>query len=61
MPPLPTMNDSDIRACFEQYYPMVYRTAILLPGTAQAAEDAAQEIFLQVYRIATPTTLSGPH
>jgi RNA polymerase sigma-70 factor, ECF subfamily len=50
MPPSPLTNDSDFRACFDQYYPLVYKTALLLLDSAQEAEDAAQEIFLQVYR-----------
>lgn len=49
--PTPSLKtDSGFRACFEQYYPMVYRTALLLLETADDAEDAAQEIFLRVYR-----------
>jgi RNA polymerase sigma factor (sigma-70 family) len=50
MPPFPLTKDSDFRACFDQYYPLVYKTALLLLDSAQEAADAAQEIFVQVYR-----------
>lgn len=35
---------------FEQYKNLVYKTAYLMLGEATEAEDALQEIFLQVYR-----------
>ncbi len=35
---------------FHQYKNLVYRTAYLLLGDAQAAEDALQEVFVKVYR-----------
>jgi RNA polymerase sigma-70 factor (ECF subfamily) len=35
---------------FHQYKTLVYRTAYLLLGDAQAAEDALQEVFVKVYR-----------
>jgi len=37
-------------ALFRQYANLVYKTAYLLLGDAQAAEDALQEVFLKVYR-----------
>jgi RNA polymerase sigma-70 factor (ECF subfamily) len=52
MSPTPLSPDADgvFAACFQQYYPLVYKTSFLLLDTAQDAEDAVQEIFLQVYR-----------
>lgn len=35
---------------FEQYKNLVYRTAVLMLGDADEADDALQEVFLQVYR-----------
>jgi RNA polymerase sigma-70 factor (ECF subfamily) len=35
---------------FEQYKNLVYKTAFLMLGESAEAEDALQEIFLQVYR-----------
>jgi RNA polymerase sigma-70 factor (ECF subfamily) len=35
---------------FEQYKNLVYKTAYLMLGEASEAEDALQEIFLQVYK-----------
>lgn len=35
---------------FERYKNLVYRTAYLMLGEAEEAEDALQEIFLKVYR-----------
>lgn len=37
-------------ALYHQYANLVYKTAYLLLGDAQAAEDALQEVFLKVYR-----------
>jgi RNA polymerase sigma-70 factor, ECF subfamily len=37
-------------AVFEQYKNLVYKTAYLLLGEAQDAEDALQEVFMQVHR-----------
>ncbi|KUO40626.1 MAG: hypothetical protein APZ16_04415 [Candidatus Hadarchaeum yellowstonense] len=39
-----------LAALFRQYANLVYKTAYLLLGDAQAAEDALQEVFLKVYR-----------
>jgi RNA polymerase sigma-70 factor, ECF subfamily len=39
---------------FEQYKNLVFKTAILMLNTQEEAEDAVQEVFLQVYR-ALPT------
>ena len=35
---------------FEQYKNLVYKTAYLMLGESSEAEDALQEIFLQVYK-----------
>lgn len=37
-------------ALFDRYKNLVYKTAYLLLGDAQAAEDALQEVFVKVYR-----------
>jgi RNA polymerase sigma-70 factor (ECF subfamily) len=37
-------------ALFEQYKNLVFRTAYLMLGNTEDAEDALQEVFLQVYR-----------
>jgi RNA polymerase sigma-70 factor (ECF subfamily) len=36
--------------CFQQYKNMVYKTALLLLDSAEDAEDALQEVFMQVHR-----------
>ena len=37
-------------ALFEQYKALVYRTAYLMLGSANDAEDTLQEVFTQVFR-----------
>ncbi len=37
-------------ALFDQYKNLVFKTAYLMLGNAEDAEDALQEVFLQVYR-----------
>ena len=37
-------------ALFEQYKNMVYKTAYLVLGDSSEAEDALQEVFVQIYK-----------
>ncbi len=43
-------DDAAFAHCFQQYKNMVYKTALLLLESSQDAEDALQEVFMQVYR-----------
>jgi RNA polymerase sigma-70 factor (ECF subfamily) len=44
------MTDAEIRSAFHQYQDPVYRFAWRMTGTAEAAEDIAQETFLVLLR-----------
>lgn len=43
-------DDAAFADCFQQYKNMVYKTAILLLNSVEDAEDALQEVFMQVHR-----------
>lgn len=43
-------DDAAFADCFQQYKNMVYKTALLLLNSAEDAEDALQEVFMQVHR-----------
>ncbi len=43
-------DEEAFRLLFEQYKNLVYRTALLMVGTAADAEDILQDVFLQVHR-----------
>lgn len=49
-----TSNEERFAVLFHQYKNLVYRTAYLILGDADEAEDALQEVFFQVYK-ALPT------
>jgi RNA polymerase sigma-70 factor, ECF subfamily len=45
------LNDETAFAdCFHKYKNMVYKTALLLLDSAEDAEDALQEVFMQIHR-----------
>ncbi len=48
--PGPAGDATAFAALFHQYQGLVYKTAYLLLGDAQAAEDALQEVFVKVHR-----------
>jgi RNA polymerase sigma-70 factor (ECF subfamily) len=41
---------ADLPQLFQDYQALVYRTAYMLLGSREEAEDAVQEVFLSVYR-----------
>lgn len=43
-------DETAFAALFDKYKNLVYRTAYLMLGDTQEAEDALQEVFLRVYR-----------
>ncbi len=43
-------SDSDIEAWLDDYYPSAYKTAFMILGNRQDAEEAVQEAFLRVWR-----------
>jgi RNA polymerase sigma-70 factor (ECF subfamily) len=43
-------DDAAFAICFQHYKNMVYKTALLLLNSAEDAEDALQEVFIQVHR-----------
>lgn len=43
-------DDVAFADCFQQYKNMVYKTALLLLNSAEDAEDALQEVFMQVHK-----------
>jgi len=50
---LPTRTDEHEKAVsdlFDKYKNLVYKTAYLMYGNQEEAEEALQEVFLQVYR-----------
>ncbi|RJQ29314.1 MAG: sigma-70 family RNA polymerase sigma factor [Peptococcaceae bacterium] len=44
------MSSSRFNKIFEAYYRSVHRRAVYILGSAEAAEDVAQETFLRLYR-----------
>jgi RNA polymerase sigma-70 factor, ECF subfamily len=44
------MNVDELSEHFKNYQKMVYRTAFLILGTREEAEDALQDIFLKIYQ-----------
>jgi RNA polymerase sigma-70 factor (ECF subfamily) len=49
----------DLEAVFREYAPMIYRTARMVTGSAEDAEDIVQTIFLRLLRGAYTSKLQG--
>src|SRR5215510_4218845 len=47
----------ELENIFEQYYPLVYRTAYTLTGSAEDAEDITQTIFMRLLATEFPPDL----
>lgn len=53
-----TRLGQDFDALFHEHYPLVYRTAYRVTGTAEDAEDVAQILFLRLVRSGLPPAFS---
>jgi len=47
----------ELERTFREHYPLVYRTAYSVTGSAQDAEDIVQSLFLQILRLGFPDGL----
>ena len=57
--PEPTAKDStEFEALFRQHYLLVYRTACVITGNREDAEDMLQTIFLRLIRRSTPPDIN---